>query len=96
LMLMKMDNLAMGEDSDSDGSETMEYSDGYSSSSSSEPSHGTYHITPVYSTSTEQTARLLSVKIPKAEKYHIESLPPALAVGTGISYLSVKPCPIRA
>ena len=95
LMLMKMDNLAMGEDSDSDGSETMEYSDGYSSSSS-EPSHGTYHITPVYSTSTEQTARLLSVKIPKAEKYHIESLPPALAVGTGISYLSVKPCPIRA
>ena len=94
LMLMKMDDLAV-EDSGSDGSETLEYSDS-SSSSSSDPAHGTYHVTPVYSnnTSTEPTSN--AVKIPKAEKYHIESLPPALAVGTGISYLSVKPCPIRA
>jgi len=96
LMLMRMDNLAV-EGSDS-GSETVDYSDGYSSSSSSssEPSHGTYHVTPAYSSNASKESFTKSVKIPKAEKYHVETLPPALAVGTGISYLSVKPCPIRA
>jgi hypothetical protein len=96
LMLMRMDNLAV-EGSDS-GLETVDYSDGYSSSSSSssEPSHGTYHVTPAYSSNASKELFTKSVKILKAEKYHVETLPPALAVGTGISYLSVKPCPIRA
>jgi len=96
LMLMKMDDLTVGEEQESDSSETLDESDDYSSSSS-EPAHGTYHVTPVYSTNSEKSSRTnASVRIPKAEKYEVESLPPALAVETGISYLSVKPCPIRA
>jgi len=35
------------------------------------------------------------VKIPNAEKFHIRSLPPAMAVGTGVAYLSARPCPVQ-
>jgi len=94
------DNLVVvgEEDIDSDSTtDTFEDSDDSETSSSSDPEQGTYHITPGYNLSDKSSSdhHHSSVRIPKSEKYHIESLPPALAVGTGISYLSIKPCPIR-
>jgi hypothetical protein len=34
--------------------------------------------------------------IPRASQYRIEEMPMAFSVGTGVSYLSAQPCPIKA
>lgn len=36
-----------------------------------------------------------AIKLPGAEKFHVIQLPPAHSVGTGISYLSSRPLPIK-
>jgi hypothetical protein len=37
-----------------------------------------------------------SLTIPRANQYRIEEMPMAFSVGTGVSYLSAQPCPIKA
>jgi hypothetical protein len=52
----------------------------------------TYHN--VYSNNAN--AEKPSLKLPKAAQYRIEELPIAFSVGTGVSYLSAQPCPVKA
>ena len=52
----------------------------------------TYHN--VYSTAAPDTTA--DIKLPRANYYRIEELPAAFLVGTGVSYLSAQPCPVKA
>jgi hypothetical protein len=36
------------------------------------------------------------ITLPRASRYRIEEMPMAFSVGTGVSYLSAQPCPIKA
>lgn len=36
------------------------------------------------------------ITIPRASQYRIEEMPMAFSVGTGVSYLSAQPCPVKA
>jgi hypothetical protein len=52
----------------------------------------TYHN--VYSIASPDSTD--DITIPRANEYCVEELPAAFAVGTGISYLSAQPCPVKA
>jgi hypothetical protein len=52
----------------------------------------TYHN--VYSTAIPDETK--EIKLPNASHLRIEELPVAFSVGTGVSYLSAQPCPVKA
>ena len=54
----------------------------------------TYHN--VYSNSPPDQDPSTEMKLPRASHYRVKELPIAFSVGTGVSYLSVQPCPVKA
>jgi len=90
------DDFDVASQSFSSSSESSSSSYGFSSSESDEPSpkRKPTHVSESYATNQAGTADS-PIKIPRAEEYTIQPIPPALSVGTGISYLSARPCPIK-
>lgn len=74
-------------------SESSEGSSARESSEESDPSPFTYHC--VYSNGIRQTNSPGKTTLSKANRHQVIELPNAFSVGSGVSYLSAEPCPVK-
>ena len=84
-------------DSDTEDNETLSSaSDKDSSSSDSSDDAPSYSNVPVYSHGRRILKSCPQTVLPQAENFAIQQVPASEAVGTGVSYLSAEPCPVKA
>jgi hypothetical protein len=55
-----------------------------------------YSNVSVYSNGRRTIKSLPQVVLPQAEKFAVQQVPPSETVGSGVSYLSAEPCPVKA
>jgi len=82
-------------DTEDDETPTTSASDNDSSSDSSD-SAPSYSNVPVYSNGRRTLKSFSQMVLPQAEKFAVQEVPASETVGTGVSYLSAEPCPVKA
>jgi hypothetical protein len=83
---------------DTEDNETLSSASDKDDEDDSNPSEVTssYSNVPVYSNGHRTLKPCSYMMLPQAEKFAIQEVPASEAVGTGVSYLSVEPCPVKA
>src|SRR5208282_6689991 len=66
------------------------------SSSDSSDSAQSYSNFLVYSNGRRTLKSFSQIVLPQAEKFAVQEVPASETVGTGVSYLSAEPCPVKA